>query len=87
MNADQSAGVATRRVSVAERFVLAAVCCGVFAITVVVLARMTAEAALKPLRDWPLVLALVCLNYALCLGAVMYVSRRLRMRAAKADAQ
>jgi hypothetical protein len=84
MQAGQSADGDSRRVSVTERFVLAAVCCGVFAISVVVLARMTADAAVKPLREWALVLLLVCVNYALCLGAVMYVSRRLRSGASKA---
>jgi len=66
--------------------VLAAICCGVFVITIVLLARITARAPLDGLRDVSSTFWGVCINFAVCLGVVAYVSRRLhKARSMKAN--
>ena len=64
-------------VSATARFVLAALCCGLFIITVVVFARMTAGTPRMLLQDVSFTFWGVIANFALCLGTVVYVSRRL----------
>jgi hypothetical protein len=64
-------------VSATVRFALAAVCCSVFVVTVVMLAGVTAKSPLQPLREVAFTFWGVFLNFALCLGTVAYVSRRL----------
>ena len=64
-------------VSAKTRFVLAAVCCGIFVITVVMFARMTLSVPLVLLRDVTSTFWGVIVNFAICLGTVAYVSRRL----------
>jgi hypothetical protein len=64
-------------VSAKTRFMLAAICCGIFIITVVVFARMTLDAPLVLLRNVTSTFWGVIVNFAICLGTVAYVSRRL----------
>jgi hypothetical protein len=78
----------TPHVSAAARFALAAMCCGVFVITVVVLAGITRNAPLQLLREVSFTFWAVVANFALCLGTVAYVSRRLhKARAARVNAR
>lgn len=72
-----------QRVSATTRFALAAVCCGIFVVTVVIFARMTGDAPLVVLRDVSFTFWGVFVNFAVCLGVVAYVSRRLQKPAAK----
>jgi membrane protein implicated in regulation of membrane protease activity len=74
-----------RRVSAAARFALAAVCCGIFVVTVVIFARMTGVAPLAVLRNVSFTFWGVFVNFAVCLGLVAYVSRRLQKQAAKRE--
>ena len=75
-------------VSASARFVLAAVCCGVFVVTVVMFAHLTSTAPRAALRDVSLTFWGIVVNFALCLGTVAYVSRRLhKARIARANAQ
>jgi membrane protein implicated in regulation of membrane protease activity len=69
-----------RRVSATARFALAAVCCGIFIVTVAIFARMTSVAPLAVLRDVSFTFWGVFVNFAVCLGVVAYVSRRLAKR-------
>jgi hypothetical protein len=71
----------SRRVSAAARFALAAVCCGIFVVTVVIFARMTGVAPLAVLRNVSFTFWGVFVNFAVCLGVVAYVSRRLKKQA------
>ena len=64
-------------VSATARFVLAAVCCGIFVVTVIVFVRMTAVAPRTLLQDVSFTFWGVIANFILCLGVVAYVSRRL----------
>ncbi len=65
-------------VSATARFVLAAVCCTLFIVSVVGLARVTGDSPLRPLRDVAFTFWGVVLNFTLCLATVAYVSRRLQ---------
>jgi len=77
-----------QRVSATARFALAAVCCGIFVVTVVIFARMTAAAPLAVLRNVSFTFWGVFVNFAVCLGVVAYVSRRLhKAHAQRRDAQ
>ena len=70
------------------RFALAALCCGIFLITVVLFARMTGNAPLSALRNVSFTFWGVFINFAVCLGTVAYVSRRLhKARAIQANAR
>ena len=80
MIANHTANAADRRVSAAARFALAAVCCGIFVVTVVMFARMTNVAPLAVLRNVSFTFWGVFVNFAVCLGVVAYVSRRLAKR-------
>jgi hypothetical protein len=72
-------------VSAPARFVLAALCCGVFVLTVIVFIRMTAGTPRTLLQDVSFTFWGVIANFALCLGVVAYVSRRLhKARVARA---
>lgn len=73
------------RVSAATRFALAAVCCGIFVVTVVVFARLTSSAPLTVLRNVSFTFWGIFVNFAVCLGIVAYVSRRLQKPAARAQ--
>lgn len=73
------------RVPATARFALAAACCGVFVVTVVIFARMTSVVPLAVLRSVSLMFLGVFVNFAVCLGIVLYVSRRLRKPAAEAQ--
>jgi uncharacterized membrane protein YoaT (DUF817 family) len=80
--------VSAHHLSAGARFALAAVCCGIFLITVILFARMTAQAPLSALRNVSFTFWGVFINFALCLGTVAYVSRRLhKARMAQANAR
>jgi hypothetical protein len=88
MTADASTDERARHVSAGVRFGLAAMCCGVFIITVVILARLTSAEPLNALRNVSLTFWAVCVNFVVCLGTVAYVSQRLQRPAPKgADAR
>jgi hypothetical protein len=80
--------VSAHHVSAGTRFALAAVCCGIFLITVILFARMTGQAPLSALRNVSFTFWSVFINFAVCLGTVAYVSRRLhKARTAQANAR
>jgi hypothetical protein len=72
------AGSRTRHVSTAVRFALAGACCIAFLIFVAMLATQTAAHPLTALRNVASTFWGVCINFAVCLGAVAYVSYRLQ---------
>ncbi|HVF16190.1 MAG TPA: hypothetical protein VNA21_04740 [Steroidobacteraceae bacterium] len=78
MTAGASTGEDARHVSAGVRFGLAALCCGVFIVTVVILARLTGAEPLGILRNVSLAFWAVCANFVVCLGTVAYVSQRLQ---------
>ncbi len=83
-----SAGAKPRHVSTAVRFALAGVCCIAFLIFVAVLVAQTSAHPLTALRDVASTFWGVCINFAVCLGAVAYVSYRLQgPRAARKEAK
>jgi hypothetical protein len=76
------------QVSTAARFALAAVCCGIFLITVILFIRMTNTAPLSTLRNVSFTFGGVVINFVLYLGTVAYVSRRLhKARTAQASSR
>jgi hypothetical protein len=86
MTADSSTDERARHVSAGVRFGLAAMCCGVFIVTVVILARLTSAEPLGALRNVSSTFWAVCANFVVCLGTVAYVSQRLqRPRSKKPD--
>jgi hypothetical protein len=88
MIAGASTDERARHVSAGVRFALAALCCGVFIVTVVILTRITGVEPLGTLRNVVLTFWAVCVNFVVCLGTVAYVSRRLQPRDSKrADAR
>ena len=73
-------------VSATARFVLAAACCGIFVVTVIIFVQATAGAPRTLLQDVSFTFWGVIANFALCLGVVAYVSRRLhKARTARAN--
>jgi hypothetical protein len=83
MTAGASTDERARHVSAGVRFGLAALCCGVFIVTVVILTRITGAEPLGTLRNVALTLWAVCVNFVVCLGTVAYVSQRLQPRDSK----
>ena len=80
--------IGDNHVSATARFVLAAICSGVFVVTVIVFVRMTAGAPRTLLQDVSFTFWGVIANFALCLGVVAYVSRRLhKARVARANSR
>ena len=78
MTVDVSTDERARHVSAGVRFGLAAMCCGVFIVTVVILARLTSAEPLGALRSVSFTFWAVCVNFVVCLGTVAYVSQRLQ---------
>jgi hypothetical protein len=78
MTAGASTDERARHVSAGVRFGLAALCCGVFIVTVVILAQLTGAEPLGPLHRVSFTFWAVCVNFAVCLATVAYVSRRLQ---------
>jgi putative copper export protein len=72
------AGHEPRQVSAAVRFALAGACCLAFIVFVVMLRSASAVDSLKALRDVAFTFWGVCINFAICLAAVFYVSYRLQ---------
>jgi hypothetical protein len=67
----------TAHVSATVRFGLATACCGIFVVSVLLFAKTTHDAPLNALRNVVSTFWGVFINFAICLGIVAYVSRRL----------
>jgi membrane protein implicated in regulation of membrane protease activity len=78
MSAGASTDERARQVSAGVRFGLAALCCGVFIVTVTILALITGAEPLGALRKVSVTFWAVCVNFLICLGTVAYVSQRLQ---------
>ena len=78
MTEHSGVGPLPRVVSSGMRFMLASACCVAFIVFVVMLRNVSVTDSLSALRDVAFTFWGVCINFAICLGAVFYVSYRLQ---------